>query len=82
MLMFLFSYLGVFYVLEHMQELGVSPDTDTLSDYILPHVSMASPQMVIRKLQDYGLSVAMVLTPVLAVLLKAGHTEGALKLCE
>lgn len=72
----------MFFVLEHMKELGVSPDTDTLADYVLPHVSMASSQMVIRKLQDYGLSVAMVLTPVLAVLLKAGHIETAVKLCE
>jgi hypothetical protein len=80
--MFLFLHVGVFFVLECMQELGVSPDTDTLADYVLPHVSMASWQMVVRKLQDYGLSIAMVLTPVLAVLLKAGLIETAVKLCE
>lgn len=73
---------GVFFVLENMQELGVSPDTDTLADYVLPHVSMASSQMVVRKLQDCGLSIAVVLTPVLAVLLKAGHIETAIKLCD
>jgi hypothetical protein len=78
----MFLCVGVFHVLEHMQDLGVSPDTDTLADYVLPHVLMANPQMVIRKLQDYGLSVAMVLTPVLVVLLEAGHIETALKLCE
>jgi hypothetical protein len=65
-----------------MQELGVTPDIDTLADYVMPRVSLADPQMAIRKLQDYGLSVGMVLSPVLAVLLKAGHIETAVKLCE
>ncbi|XP_021925064.1 leucine-rich PPR motif-containing protein, mitochondrial [Zootermopsis nevadensis] len=72
---------GVFDVLEHMQGLEVTPDVDTLADYALPHVSLADSQMVIRKLQDYGLSVSMVLTPVLAVLLRASHIEMAIKLC-
>lgn len=74
--------VGVFDVLEHMQELEVTADTDTLADYVLPHVSLVDTQMVVRKLQDYGLSVSMVLTPVLAVLLRAGHLEMAIKLCE
>jgi hypothetical protein len=75
-------YVGVFDVLEHMKELGVTPDIDILADYVLPRGSLADPQMVVRKLQDYGLSVSMVLSPMLAVLLKAGHTETAVKLCE
>jgi hypothetical protein len=61
--------VGVFYVLEHMKELGVTPEIDTLAEYILPRVSLADPQMAVRKLQDYGLSVSMVLSPMLAVLL-------------
>jgi hypothetical protein len=73
---------GVFQIFEHMKELGVTPDIDTLADYVLPHVSLADTQMAVRKLQDYGLSVSMVLSPVLAVLLKAGHIETAVKLCE
>lgn len=72
----------MFDVLEHMQELGVIPDIDTLADYVLPHVSLADLQMAVRKLQDYGLSVGMVLSPMLAVLLQGGHTEAAVKLCE
>jgi hypothetical protein len=74
--------VGVFDVLERMQELEVIADTDTLADYVLPCVSLVDTQMVVRKLQDYGLSVSMVLTPVLAVLLRAGHLEMAIKLCE
>ena len=74
--------VGVFEILEHMKELGVTPDIDTLADYVLPRVSLADPQMAVRKLQDYGLSVSMVLSPVLAVLLKACHRETAVKLCE
>jgi len=74
--------VGVFEILEHMKELGVTPDIDTLADYVLPRVSLADPQMAVRKLQDYGLSVSMVLSPMLAVLLKAGHIEMAVKLCE
>jgi hypothetical protein len=65
-----------------MRELKVTPDTDTLADYVLPHVSLDEPQMVVRKLQDYGLNISVVLTPLLAVLLKAGHIETAIKLCE
>lgn len=79
---FVFLCVGVFEVLKSMQELGVTPDIDTLADYVMPRVSLADPQMAIRKLQDYGLSVGMVLSPVLAVLLKAGHIETAVKLCE
>jgi hypothetical protein len=51
------------------KNLGVTPDIDTLEDC----VSLADPQMAVHKLQDYGLSVNMVLSPVLAVMLKAGH---------
>jgi hypothetical protein len=80
--MFILLCVGVFEILEHMKELGVTPDIDTLADYVLPRVSLADPQMAVRKLQDYGLSVSVVLSPVLAVLLKAGHIEKAVKLCE
>jgi len=52
-----------------MKELGVTPD------YVLPRVSLADPQMAVRKVQDYGLCVSMVLSPMLAVLLKAGHIQ-------
>jgi hypothetical protein len=72
----------VFDVLERMEELGVSADIDTLVDYILTHVSLADPQMAVHKLQDYGLSVSMVLSPLLAVLLKAGHIQADIKLCD
>ena len=74
--------VGVFEILVHMKELGVTPDIDTLADYVLPRVSLADARMAVRKLQDYGLSVGMVLSPILAVLLKAGHIETAVKLCE
>jgi hypothetical protein len=74
--------VGVFDVLEHMQELEVTPDIDTLADYVLPRVSLADSQMVVRKLQDYGLNVSLVLTPVLALLLREGRIEMAIKLCE
>jgi hypothetical protein len=65
-----------------MQELGVTPDIDTLADYVLPRISIADSQMAVRKLQDYGLGIGMVLSPMLAVLLKAGDLETTVKLCE
>jgi hypothetical protein len=65
-----------------MKELGVAPDIDTLADYILRHVLLADPYLALCKPQDYGLSVNMVVSPTLAVLLKAGHIETAVKLCE
>jgi hypothetical protein len=74
--------VGVFDVLEHMKEFGVTPDIDTLADYVLPRVSLADPQMALRKLQYYGLSVSMVPSPILAVLLKADHIETVVKQCE
>jgi hypothetical protein len=74
--------VGIFEVLEHMKELGVVADNDTLADYVPPRVSLADPQMAVCKLQDYGLRVSMVLSPMLAVLLKASNTETAVKLCE
>jgi hypothetical protein len=80
--MYILLCVGVFEILEHMQELGVTPDIDTMADYVLPHVSLADPQMAVHKLQDYGLSVSMVLSPMLAVLLTTGHIEMDVKLCE
>jgi len=74
--------VGVFEILQHMKEFGVTPNIDTLADYVLPHVSLAAPQMAVHKLQDYDLSVSMVLRPMLVVLIKAGHIETAVKLCE
>jgi hypothetical protein len=35
--------VGVFEAFEHMKELGVTPDIDTLADYVLPRVSLADP---------------------------------------
>jgi hypothetical protein len=58
-----FTVHRFFDVLEHMKELGVTPDIDTLADYVLPRVSVADPQMAVCKLQDYGLIVSVVLSP-------------------
>nr|CAD7426756.1 unnamed protein product [Timema monikensis] len=73
---------GVFYTIQHMTDLGVALDFDTLAHYVLPHVSLADPPMLVRKLQGCGMTVGALLTPVLATLLRQGRVGPAGKLFE
>nr|CAD7571092.1 unnamed protein product [Timema californicum] len=71
---------GVFDTIQHMTDLGVALDFDTLADYVLPHVSLADPPMLVRKLQGCGMTVGALLTPVVATLLRQGRIGPAGKL--
>lgn len=74
--------LGATEVLRHMQRLGLRPDYETLTDYFLPYVSLVDVNVAVRKLQDQGLGVSEVAPAVLVTLLRNGHLQGAVTLCE
>lgn len=73
---------GVFNILSQMKELGVSPDLDTLRDYVLPYCSLSDPVQVVRKLQDVELKLSVIMVPLLGVLLRLGYLQHIKKLCE
>ncbi|GBP68087.1 Leucine-rich PPR motif-containing protein, mitochondrial [Eumeta japonica] len=78
----LYGEKGVMKILSTMMAMDVKPDYDTIADYILPYVSFTSPQNLVRKLLDLGLTVSMVLTPMLEILLSTGQVRAATEICE
>ncbi|XP_067001344.2 leucine-rich PPR motif-containing protein, mitochondrial [Anabrus simplex] len=72
---------GVLFVLNHMIELGVNVDLDTLVDYILPHTASGDPESLVRKLQAHGLHLRELLTSVVLVLLRSNQIKNGLQLC-
>ncbi|KAI5645009.1 leucine-rich PPR motif-containing protein, mitochondrial [Phthorimaea operculella] len=73
---------GVINTLQTMVEMEVSPDYDTMMQYVLPHVSFTSPQNLIKKFMEAGLTATMVLTPIMVTLLKTGQVRAASEICE
>ncbi|XP_046999409.1 leucine-rich PPR motif-containing protein, mitochondrial-like isoform X1 [Schistocerca americana] len=72
---------GVFNILSQMKELEVSPDSDTLQDYVLPYCSLSDPVQLVRKLQDLELKLSAIMVPLLAVLLRLGCLQHIQELC-
>lgn len=73
---------GVFDIVKHMQEFEVPPDFDTLQDYVIPRMALVDMQAVVRKLQDHGLSIGTLLSPLVAVTLKLSRLTTAIALCD
>ncbi|KAJ9588803.1 hypothetical protein L9F63_017914, partial [Diploptera punctata] len=73
---------GIFDIIKRMQEFDVLPDFDTLQDYVFPRVALFDTETLVRKLQDYGLSIGTILSPLVAVLLKLSRLTTAIDLCK
>ncbi|KAJ8735797.1 hypothetical protein PYW07_007417 [Mythimna separata] len=73
---------GIMNSLAVMVQMDVKPDYDTIKDYCLPYVSFTSPQNLMKKFVETGLSVATVLTPMMETLLNTGQVRAASELCE
>lgn len=58
----------------------VYPDYETLRDYVIPYLAASEPLMVVRKLQDCGIKISEILTPVLSFLLENGDIDKAISL--
>ncbi|XP_032528915.2 leucine-rich PPR motif-containing protein, mitochondrial-like [Danaus plexippus] len=73
---------GVMNTLSTMSEMEVKPDYETIMDYTLPYVSFTSPQNLMKKFQEAGLTVTSVLTPMMVTLLNTGQVRAASEICE
>ncbi|CAG4977600.1 unnamed protein product [Parnassius apollo] len=73
---------GIMNTLSTMVTMEVKPDYETIMIYTLPYVSFTSPQNLMKKFQDTGLSVTTVLTPMMETLLNTGQVRAASEICE
>ncbi|KAL0850878.1 hypothetical protein ABMA28_006787 [Loxostege sticticalis] len=73
---------GIMNTLSTMVTMDVKPDYETIMEYTLPYVSFTSPQNLMKKFLDTGLTVSMVLTPMMETLLKTGQVRAASEICE
>nr|XP_026486597.1 leucine-rich PPR motif-containing protein, mitochondrial-like [Vanessa tameamea] len=73
---------GIMNTLSTMVAMEVKPDYETIIDYILPHVSFTSPQNLMKKFLETGLTVTSVLTPMMVTLLNTGQVRAASEICE
>ncbi|XP_059051022.1 leucine-rich PPR motif-containing protein, mitochondrial-like [Achroia grisella] len=73
---------GIMNTLSTMVTMEVKPDYDTIMEYSLPYVSFTSPQNLMKKFQDAGLTVSTVLTPMMVTLLNTGQVRAASEICE
>ncbi|CAH0695462.1 unnamed protein product [Spodoptera exigua] len=73
---------GIMNALTTMVQMDVKPDYDTIMDYTLPYVSFTSPQNLMKKFIETGLTVSTVLTPMMQTLLNTGQVRAASELCE
>ncbi|XP_075976120.1 leucine-rich PPR motif-containing protein, mitochondrial-like [Anticarsia gemmatalis] len=73
---------GIMNTLTTMMQMDVKPDYETIIEYTLPFVSFTSPQNLMKKFQETGLTVTTVLTPMMETLLKTGQVRSATELCE
>ncbi|CAG4954237.1 unnamed protein product [Colias eurytheme] len=73
---------GIMNTISTMVTMDVKPDYETIKEYALPFVSFTSPQNLMKKFVDTGLSVGVVLTPMMETLLSTGQTRAASEICE
>ncbi|VVC95207.1 unnamed protein product, partial [Leptidea sinapis] len=73
---------GIINTLSTMVSMDVKPDHETIMEYILPHVSFTSPQNLMKKFLETGLTVSTVLTPMMETLLNGGQLRAASEICE
>ncbi|XP_048489346.1 leucine-rich PPR motif-containing protein, mitochondrial [Plutella xylostella] len=73
---------GIMNTLKKMVEMEVPADFETLTDYVLPYVSLSSPQSLMRKLRECGLGAAAALAPVAHTLLNQGQLTHAMEIVE
>ncbi|CAB3256339.1 unnamed protein product [Arctia plantaginis] len=73
---------GIINTLVTMVQMDVSIDYETIMEYTLPFVSFTSPQNLMKKFLEAGLSMSTVLTPMMVTLLVTGQVRAASELCE
>ncbi|XP_057337395.1 leucine-rich PPR motif-containing protein, mitochondrial-like [Microplitis mediator] len=69
--------LGVLGVIDHMRQLQVRFDYDTLLHYIFPHINTLDPLIPLQKLLSRGLKLHEILIPLVSFLLENGRINAA-----
>ncbi|XP_045768937.1 leucine-rich PPR motif-containing protein, mitochondrial [Maniola jurtina] len=73
---------GIMNTISTMVTMDIKPDYETIMEYTLPYVSFTSPQNLMKKFLETGLTVSTVLTPMMVTLLNTGQARAASELCE
>ncbi|XP_039757887.1 leucine-rich PPR motif-containing protein, mitochondrial-like [Pararge aegeria] len=73
---------GIMNTLSTMVTMEIKPDFETIMEYTLPYVSFTSPQNLMKKFLETGLTVSNVLTPMIVTLLNTGQVRAASEICE
>ncbi|XP_045459667.1 leucine-rich PPR motif-containing protein, mitochondrial-like [Melitaea cinxia] len=73
---------GIMNTISTMVAMEVKPDYETILDFVLPYVSFTSPQNLMKKFLETGLTVTSVLTPMMVTLLNTGQVRAASEICE
>ncbi|CAH0727544.1 unnamed protein product, partial [Brenthis ino] len=73
---------GIMNTLSTMVTMEIKPDYETIMEFTLPYVSFTSPQNLMKKFLEAGLTVTTVLTPMMVTLLNTGQVRAASEICE
>ncbi|XP_008549371.1 leucine-rich PPR motif-containing protein, mitochondrial [Microplitis demolitor] len=68
---------GVFGIIDHMRQMQVRLDYDTLLHYIFPHINTLDPLFPLQKLLNRGLKLHDILIPLVSFLLENGRINAA-----
>ncbi|KAL1506448.1 hypothetical protein ABEB36_005813 [Hypothenemus hampei] len=72
---------GIFQVLDKAKKLNLHIDYETLEHYVIPYCHLENVELLMVKLQEQGLTLREILSPLLMVLLKNKNTKMASELC-
>lgn len=68
-------------LVKHMVDTGVTPDSDTLLNYVFPYVNTANPNITLQKLLIIGVPGSVAYTPLISFLLSHNRMQDIKTLC-
>lgn len=71
----------IFSLVKYMVDTGVTPDFDTLLNYVFPYVNTANPNITLRKLLINGVPGSVAYTPIIFFLLSHNRMRDIKALC-
>ncbi|XP_064110943.1 leucine-rich PPR motif-containing protein, mitochondrial-like [Macrobrachium nipponense] len=63
----------------NMVTLGIPPDVETLSEFVIPNLTLKDPQSIEHTLKGAGLSVTLIAAPLLTVLIRNNMIDKAIE---
>lgn len=64
-----------------MNEMDITPDFETINDYVLPNIDIKNSSNLIKKFESFNVLPSTYLTPLISSLLKSGEIRTASDLC-